>query len=329
MGGYRRWSRGYDGDYGYGGWTPRPNAAARKRSAAREVAALEKKGRKLAPIVVQGRAIARTFWGKAWCENLERYSDYANRLPRGRTYVRSGSVLDLQIAAGRVTALVQGSSLYDVKIEIDAVPVERWKALVSECAGGIDSLIELLQGKVSDAVMAAVTRAETGLFPAPARIRLGCSCPDWATMCKHVAAVLYGVGARLDEAPELLFRLRGTDPTELVATAATAGLAQRAGVPAASALAGADLSSVFGIELEAPAPAPVPKAKKRKTRAAPATITRAELVRLDVTPATIQRWLKAGVLLATSRRGVYEKTAEAKERILAYEEALAGTKAGT
>ncbi len=161
-------------------------------------------------------------------------------------------MIDLQIAPGKVTALVQGSSLYEVAVTIEAVSPPRWKALVHACAGGIDSMIELLQGKLSTAVMATMTHPETGLFPAPARIAMKCSCPDWATMCKHVAAVLYGIGARLDRAPELLFRLRGADPGDLVATAARAGISARTPGGAARTLGDADLASVFGIELAGP-----------------------------------------------------------------------------
>jgi len=172
------------------------------------MAKLKKKGHTVAPVVLQGRKIASTFWGKAWCDNLEGYGDYENRLPRGRTYVRNGSVVDLQIAEGEVSARVSGSDLYKVKVDIVPVPKARWKSICKDCAGGIDSLVELLQGRFSKGVMERICRQRSGLFPAPEEIRFSCSCPDWASMCKHVAAVLYGVGARLDNKPELLFRLR-------------------------------------------------------------------------------------------------------------------------
>ena len=176
------------------------------------------------PIVLEGRSIANTFWGKAWCKNLESYSDYSNRLPRGRTYVRNGSVIDLKMAAGEITALVSGSSIYKVKIAIAKVVANKWNKIVDECAGKIDSLIELLQGKFSKAVMEIITDPKKGLFPDPKEIKLSCSCPDWADMCKHVAAVLYGVGARLDNRPEELFMLRQADHIELIAKAGTTSL---------------------------------------------------------------------------------------------------------
>src|SRR5256884_1956302 len=125
-------------------YRPYVPVATRRQHAAREMAKLAKKGHAVSPIVIQGRTIARTFWGKAWCDNLERYSDYSNRLPRGRTYVRNGSVVDLRITPGAVTALVSGSELYDIEVKVVAVPKARWTAVCRDCAGAIDSLVELL-----------------------------------------------------------------------------------------------------------------------------------------------------------------------------------------
>jgi len=205
------WNRYND----YGGFRPYVSVAERRAKAAKHATKLAKGGVKLAPVTLAGKKIAATFWGKAWCAHLESFSDYANRLPRGRTYVRNGSVIDLQIAPGKITAKVMGSELYEETITIAPLAAKRWAAVKAECAGKIDSLVGLLQGRLSDAVMGIITDRERGLFPAPAEIKLECSCPDWASMCKHVAAVLYGVGARLDNDPELLFRLRHVDPQEL------------------------------------------------------------------------------------------------------------------
>src|SRR2546427_311425 len=201
------------------GYRPYVRSAERQTKAARELTRLAKKGHRASPVVVEGRAIATTFWGKAWCDNLERYSDFSNRLPRGRTYVRNGSVVDLQIAPGDVAARVSGSMLYKVAVKVAAVPEARWTSICKDCAGAIDSLVELLQGRFSKGVMERICREKSGLFPAPAEIEFSCSCPDWASMCKHVAAVLYGVGARLDERPELLFKLRKGDGNALIARA--------------------------------------------------------------------------------------------------------------
>src|SRR5512138_901063 len=188
--------------WGYYGWRPYVPVAQRRAMAARELAKLAKKnGHAASPVAIEGRKIASTFWGKAWCDNLEAYSDFSNRLPRGRTYVRNGSVVDLQITPGKVTARVSGSSLYKIEIKIQPLLPKIWKSIQKECAGKIDSLIELLQGKLSSAVMQVVTRQNGGLFPTPKEINLDCSCPDWADLCKHVAASLYGVGARLDSNP--------------------------------------------------------------------------------------------------------------------------------
>jgi len=222
------------------------------RDAAAAVAKLKKKGDAVEPVAIDGRAIATTFWGKAWCSHLESLSDFENRLPRGRTYVRRGAVVHLTLESGRIVAKVQGSSLYDIEIGVVKLQPRRWSKVVAECTGSIDSLVELLRGRISDNVMRAVTNVETGLFPAAAELRMSCSCPDWAGLCKHLAAVLYGVGARLDARPELLFTLRGVDPSELVEARAAAAIsaAKTEGKRSRRVLPSSGLADVFGIELE-------------------------------------------------------------------------------
>jgi uncharacterized Zn finger protein len=242
-------------DYFYG-FKSYVSAGARRALAAAELAKLQKKGRTISPIAIEGRTIARTFWGQSWCTNLERYSDFATRLPRGRSYVRSGSVLDLQVGPGRVTALVCGSTLYEVNVTVGAVPADRWKAICSDCSGAIDSVIELLQGRLSEGVMTRLCNQDTGLFPSPKEILFTCSCPDWASMCKHVAAVLYGIGARLDHQPEMLFTLRQVDQQDLIANAGTDLSQARRRPLAAKVLADDDLAGMFGLEM-APEPGQV------------------------------------------------------------------------
>lgn len=243
----------------YWGWTPRPTAAQRRREAELEKSKLRKKGRDLAPVVIRGRKIAHTFWGAAWCRNLESYSDYANRLPRGRSYVRNGLVLHLEITAGSITALVRGGSLYKVSITIASVPKRRWDAIRADSAGAIDSLVELLQGRLSASVMERISRQHTGLFPAPKEIRFACSCPDVASMCKHVSAVLYGVGARLDEQPALLFRLRQVDEKDLISAADGRTRLTARGPSRGKVLSGANLSEMFGLQMDANKEQPAPE----------------------------------------------------------------------
>src|ERR1017187_116335 len=230
-------------------WRPYVSVAERRRKAAREMAKLAKKGHPVSPVVIDGRAIAKTFWGKSWCENLERYSDYCNRLPRGRTYVRNDSVVDLQIAPSEIKARVSGSEIYEVVVNVSAVPKARWNSICADCAGAIDSLVELLQGRFSKGVMERICQQKTGLFPAPAEIHFTCSCPDWASMCKHVAAVLYGIGARLDERPELLFKLRKVDEKALLAKAGKGVPLSKKGPATAKVLAEDGLSELFGLDL--------------------------------------------------------------------------------
>ena len=247
-----------------GGWAPYVSVAERRRKALREVEKRRKKGNNILPVAITGRTIATTFWGKSWCENLERYSDYANRLPRGRTYVRNGSVVDLQITPGAVRALVSGSSLYEVSVTVAPVAAARWNSICTDCAGAIDSLIELLQGRFSKGVMERICRQNLGLFPMPSEIRLACSCPDSASMCKHVAAVLYGIGARLDHQPELLFRLRAVDEKDLIAKAGKAIPLARKKPATKRVLASEDLSDIFGLDMAKETVVPKAKVKPRK-----------------------------------------------------------------
>lgn len=241
--------------YGDWGWRPYLSVAERRLQALRAMDKRRKKGHVVSPVTIEGRTIVKTFWGKAWCANLERYSDFANRLPRGRTYVRNGSVIDLQISSGEIKALVSGSEIYEVAVKVAPVTKARWRSICNDCAGAIDSLIELLQGRLSKGIMQRICQQSSGLFPSPKEIHLSCSCPDWAEMCKHVAAVLYGIGARLDKQPELLFRLHGVDEKELIAHADAVRPLTKKGPGAAKVLGGEDLSELFGLDIAASAAA--------------------------------------------------------------------------
>ena len=199
-----------------GYFAPYVSVAKRRANAKKTMDKLRRRGQTITPIEVTGRKIAATFWGKGWCDHIESFSDYENRLPRGRTYVRNKSVCHLEINKGEVKAIVSGSSLYNVRITISTLSKSKWTAIKTACTGQIGSLLDLLNGMLSDGVMAVVSERTTGLFPLDKEIKLDCSCPDWADMCKHVAAVLYGVGARLDNDPQALFLLRGVDHEELI-----------------------------------------------------------------------------------------------------------------
>jgi uncharacterized Zn finger protein len=253
----------------YFGWKPYVPAASRRQMTERMVAKMKKEGQTLSPIAGSRGAIAKSFWGKAWCRNLERYSDYSNRLPRGRTYLRNGSVIDLRIGPGVVTAQVMGSDLYRITVSIRVVAVAHWQAIARDCARSVDTLVELLQGQLSSSVMERITRPGTGLFPSPKEIAFSCSCPDSAAMCKHVAATLYGIGVRLDSEPELLFGLRKVDAKELIARAAEGGTPIQRRPNAGRILASSKLADVFGIDFGVADPKPPhkPTGKKRKSMA--------------------------------------------------------------
>ena len=280
----------------YGGWKPYVPVAERRRKAEQQVAKAIKAGKTLSPIPAYRGAVAKTFWGKAWCDNLERYSDYGSRLPRGRTYVRNGSVIDLQVTAGKIHAQVMGSSLYTVKIDVSGSAAQHWRTLVADCASSIDSMVELLQGKLSGAVMERICKPVTGLFPSPKDIRFSCSCPDWASMCKHVAAVLYGVGARFDQQPELLFTLRGVDASDLVGSTG-AGLSVSATAPASGKiLDNAALGDVFGIEIDTGSEPPTapPVARKRAGRQSTARTDRVPAPSTPAKPAASAKSTSTG-----------------------------------
>ena len=310
----------------YGRFAPYIPIWERRQQAERKIAALTKRGSKTNPVVIEGRAIARTFWGKAWCDNLEVYSDFGNRLPRGRTYVRNGSVIDLQIEKGKLKALVSGSRIYTANVGIRPLQRARWGSLVRDCTGKIDSVVELLTGKLSSSVMKVLCREQAGLFPSPKEISLSCSCPDGARLCKHLAAVLYGVGARFDREPELLFVLRGVDKMDLVSEAGTGGAIGKASA-AATTLDGESLSGIFGIEMDdrgltgagatantARGPRTVP-VEGRKAGRLQSLVTSKELVARGVRHSAILGWLRAGVLVRTQERGVYRKARGTEARI--------------
>jgi uncharacterized Zn finger protein len=234
-----------------------------------KMAELRKKGVDVQPVEISGRKIALSFWGEGWCAHVESFGDFSNRLPRGRTYVRNGSVCHLEIRKGEVSAIVSGSDLYHVAVRIAPLSTKKWEGLTRRCTGRIGSLIDLLRGALSDDLMAVVTDRDDGLFPLPGEIKYECDCPDWAGMCKHIAAVIYGVGARLDSQPELLFTLRGVDHRELIsAGAAVEAISEKGSGGSRSrrrSLAGQNLEGVFGVELDTAAE-PAGRAKKKAAK---------------------------------------------------------------
>lgn len=239
-----------------------PVAERRANAAAVLQKLMKKTGLVAQPVKISGRKIADSFWGKGWCDHMESFNDYANRLPRGRTYVRNGSVCHLEIKPGRIEAMVSGSTLYNVVIGVAPLARTKWNAVKSSCVGGVGSLIDLLRGKLSSGVMEVVCHKKTGLFPLPGEIEFRCDCPDSAVMCKHVAAVLYGVGARLDQAPEKLFLLRGVNHEEMVDLSAAGRQAAGAG-SSRRRMATTTLADVFGIDLAGTGDTVAPPASAR------------------------------------------------------------------
>jgi len=253
----------------YGRWAPYVPVAQRRAKAEREAKSMAKKGQKLRPIQIPGRNIATSFWGAAWCQNLEKYSDWANRMPRGRSYARNGSIIDLQIVEGKITSLVSGSEVYRIQVTVEKINPSTWKAIRRDCASKVGSLIDLMRGKLPEDVMKRLTSQKDGMFPSPNEIKIQCSCPDRAVMCKHAAATLYGVGHLLDSEPELFFLMRGVSRTDLIGDAIkTQKQSDPMGLDAHSTLDGDDLGALFGIDLataEDSAGTADPKSKRKTT----------------------------------------------------------------
>lgn len=313
-------------------WSPYVPVAKRRANAAKQLSKGRRVGEAYSPVVISGRTIASSFWGKAWCSAMESYGDYANRLPRGRTYVRNGSVVDLRVEPGLVSASVSGTRLYRTTVRVAPLSPERWRAVVERYASQVGSVVDLLQGRLPTALLHALGDRSSGLFPGPSELKFDCTCPDWAEMCKHVAAVLYGVGARLDEDPGLFFLLRGVDVADLAARGTTVGLATNAGP---DDLAGEDLGSLFGIELASepvvvappasPVPAPDrPTEKPRPARIPGAWLAESVLKQRGVDPGTMQAWLAEGVILPGEKPGTFELTVETTPRLLAFLSARPG-----
>jgi len=239
----------------YWGFPKYVSVAEKKAKAAKKLKELSKKRPDMKPVALKGSALAHTWWGKAWNRNLEQYADYSNRIGRGRSYVRHGAVLDLQIEQGEVIALVQGSGRnpYSVSVKIRTLKKETWQRMKTACEGTLESFQELLAGNFPKALGEIFICKDSGMFPAPREIKFDCSCPDWADMCKHVAAVLYGVGVRLDEDPKLFFRLRDAGIDELIKQAVAGKvekLLEKAGRKSGRIIEDKDIASVFGIDIE-------------------------------------------------------------------------------
>jgi len=258
----------------------RPYVPVAKKLANAKAQVKKKLGNRVNPIEIEGKKITHTFWGTAWCDNLETYSDFENRMPRGRTYVRNGSVVHLEIANGSVKSYVAGSNLYEINIKIDPLKPKCWNVIKKKCSGEIGSVVELLQGKLSKHVLGIVTDKKDGLFPSPKEIHLDCSCPDWAAMCKHIAATLYGIGALLDKSPELFFKLRGIDHLELIDTS----VAISTGKKDKETLDESSLEDIFGVDLADSFSATPPK----KQRAAVKKSVKKKVVKKTVAKKTTQ-----------------------------------------
>jgi uncharacterized Zn finger protein len=292
--------------YGYQ-WAPYVSVGQKLANARRFVAA-KLKG-KANPITVNGRKITHTFWGDAWCDNLETYSDFENRMPRGRTYIRNGSVVHLEIDKGVIKSYVAGSDTYEIVVKIKPLDPERWKANKKKCSGEIGSVVELLQGKLSKHVLGIVTDKKDGLFPAPKEIDLDCSCPDWADMCKHVAATLYGVGVLLDKSPELFFKLRGVDHLELIDSSVSIATGKKD----SGTLDEEALEDIFGVEL-ADSLEPDAKPVKKPTKKPAKKIAKKKVSKKAVKKAAVKKMAKKSAAKKVAKKAVKKPAKKASSK---------------
>lgn len=293
----------------YQEWAPYIPVAQRKAQGIQKAKKRLKKGETLSPIRITGNKIATTFWGIGWCEHLEKYSDFSNRLPRGRTYARNGSIADLRISKGKITAMVCGSDLYQITITITELSSKKWRQICAESANSIHSIIDLMRGKLGDDVIRRLTDPKQGMFPSSSEIRLSCNCPDGARLCKHLAATLYGVGHRLDSAPELLFLLRGVDQKDLVSDSIAGDrVSESMGLDQQSTLAGDDLGEIFGIDLVTKS-----SGKPVKTKASKKSAKKKSAKKKSVTKASAKK--KTATTKTATKKAVRRKpaTKEAKK----------------
>ena len=236
----------------YYGYSKQPTVAEKKEKARKSLQKLKKKNPDVEPVVIEGTKLAKSWWGKSWNENLESYADYENRITRGKSYVRNNAVLDLKISKGIIEAKVQGSRAkpYDVEIQIEPLSSEKWEQVTELCNHRIDSLEQLIEGKFPKELEVLFTDRKYGMFPSPEEIYFDCSCPDWASMCKHVAATLYGIGARLDINPMLFFELRDLDGQKLIRKSMDQKLEsmmKNAGKKSKREIPDKDISDIFGL----------------------------------------------------------------------------------
>lgn len=228
----------YDDEY------PRYVSAAERKEKSEKLIKKLQTSQNLNPIVVKAKSIATSFWGKSWCRHLSTYEYYTARLSRGRSYLRSGTVVDLQISEGLVQAQVLGTSLYQVNIRFENLDPELWSEFVQKTSGEIDSLLDLLAGNLPEKITEVMCDPFSGFFPDESKIRFSCTCLDDADLCKHVAAALYGVAIRFDEDAKLFFILRGVDPSDLLKQAT-----KDFSSPQAEDISKEDLSDLFQIDL--------------------------------------------------------------------------------
>ncbi len=194
----------------------------------------------LNPVHEKSRKLAKNAWGSAWMRQLAYCEQEGFSLAAGRSLLRHGCVLDVQVGRGTIDALVSGEELYEIHLKLAEPDEEKIEYLREQCGAHIDSLVALLDGKIDASVMQQLCDPEEGLLPLPYEWQMDCNCPDWNEPCPHAAAAIYAAGCLIDAEPRLLFTLRGIEPSTLCEVPSTA----------AADFDATDLANTFGIDID-------------------------------------------------------------------------------
>lgn len=162
--------------------------------------------------------IGETWWAKRFLSILDSFG-WSKRLTRGRSYARSGQVIEYNIDYGVITSKVQGSRAkpYSINIKVKTLSMKQWSSIIKTMASQARFLAKLLSGEMPHDIEDLFKSTGVPLFPSSEKdFHAECSCPDWANPCKHIAAVYYVVGEAFDRNPFLIFHLRGVKKDELL-----------------------------------------------------------------------------------------------------------------
>ena len=168
--------------------------------------------------VIRGRAYQYNWWSRRWLQILEESID-AGRLTRGRSYARKGQVVEIDVEPGLVSASVQGTRKkpYQIKLGFETVTDEAKELLLLRFRERASFAAKLLAHEMPEEMEEVFKETGIPLFMRKSAIRrFKCTCPDDATPCKHIIAVLLLLAEVIDDDPFLLLKLRGIDRERMI-----------------------------------------------------------------------------------------------------------------